>query len=234
MIRFNSLAMFSVCCVMTASSAFAQFNSLAAPRPVGNCPGGICNYQTQGSAYRPAGLFSAFMRPQQGYASAWSPGVPASGMRQPSGYGCANGQCPNPQWSGSSSLAAPNSGYYQQSGAYGQPGSYRQPSGYGNPGRNEWTPSAYRPQASLRDSGSAIPRGMEGIAQLPVNEQYAALNQRTCPVSRQLLGSTGRPIRVAFQGGSVYVCCQSCADAFRRNPTAYLQQNRLNGASYGY
>lgn len=74
-----------------------------------------------------------------------------------------------------------------------------------------------------RDRGSvSIPAEMKGVALLPVSEQAAALRQRTCPVTQAPLGSMGRPTRVTVSGRSVYVCCDSCIDALRRNPDRYL------------
>lgn len=68
----------------------------------------------------------------------------------------------------------------------------------------------------------SIPAEMKGVALLPVSEQAAALRQRTCPVTQAPLGSMGRPTPVSVSGRSVYVCCDSCIDALRRNPDKYL------------
>ncbi len=74
------------------------------------------------------------------------------------------------------------------------------------------------------DAGALIiPDGMSGLALLPGSEQAVALQQRVCPVTGQLLGSMGRPIRVDVDGRSVFVCCQGCVDAVRQNPGKYLR-----------
>ena len=74
-----------------------------------------------------------------------------------------------------------------------------------------------RPQANV-----VIPQGMEGIAELPVSEQRIALQQRTCPVTKQPLGSMGRPIRVTVGSRSIYVCCQGCVSSLQKSPNNYL------------
>ena len=55
-----------------------------------------------------------------------------------------------------------------------------------------------------------VPANMSGISLLPAWEQQAALNQRTCAVTGQLLGSHGKPVRTTINGQSVFVCCQDC------------------------
>lgn len=70
--------------------------------------------------------------------------------------------------------------------------------------------------------GVAIPEQMQGIALLPANQQQLALNQRTCPVTGEPLGSMGKPIRVDVSGRSIYVCCAGCVSAVKRNPEKYL------------
>ncbi|MBI2806255.1 MAG: hypothetical protein HYX68_14850 [Planctomycetes bacterium] len=46
--------------------------------------------------------------------------------------------------------------------------------------------------------------------------------QKTCPVTGEDLGSHGAAIPVAVQGQTIYVCCESCVNAVRRNPGQYL------------
>lgn len=44
-----------------------------------------------------------------------------------------------------------------------------------------------------------------------------ALQQRTCPVTGDLLGSMGKPIKVNVNGRFIFVCCQGCVAAVRDN-----------------
>ena len=67
-----------------------------------------------------------------------------------------------------------------------------------------------------------IPKEMEGLAKLSVADQLETLQQRTCPVTKQPLGSMGQPIRVSVQGRSLFVCCEGCVDSLKTNPAKYL------------
>lgn len=57
-----------------------------------------------------------------------------------------------------------------------------------------------------------IPDTMKGVRQLSLADQRLAMQQRTCPVTRDLLGSMGKPIKVSVNGRTVFVCCQGCVD----------------------
>ena len=48
--------------------------------------------------------------------------------------------------------------------------------------------------------------------------------QKLCPVTGEALGSMGTPIAVNAFGSRIYVCCDSCVSAVRRNPEKYLQR----------
>ena len=84
--------------------------------------------------------------------------------------------------------------------------------------RDDFSRSPRRPQPSLQ-----IPREMEGVALLPASEQEAALRQRICPVTKQPLGSMGKPLRVSVSGRSVFVCCEGCVNRLKSNPAKYLR-----------
>jgi len=80
-----------------------------------------------------------------------------------------------------------------------------------------------RPAMPNAVQAPSIPAGMEGIAQLSATDQVAALRQRTCPVTQEPLGSMGKPIRVTVGGQSIFVCCEGCVAAVKRNPDKYLR-----------
>lgn len=74
-----------------------------------------------------------------------------------------------------------------------------------------------------RPSTQRLPEDMKGIASLSSSDQTAALAQGTCPVTKQKLGSMGKPIRVTLSTGrSVWVCCEGCVNAVKANPQQYL------------
>lgn len=58
----------------------------------------------------------------------------------------------------------------------------------------------------------AIPENVKGLRQLTLPEQRLTLKQRTCPVTGDLLGSMGKPIKVNKGGRTVFVCCQGCVE----------------------
>lgn len=75
------------------------------------------------------------------------------------------------------------------------------------------------------DSGSVaveIPEGMSGVAELSEAAQSAAIKQRTCPVSGELLGSMGKPIQVTVEGQDLFVCCDSCIETVKEDPAKYI------------
>jgi len=60
-----------------------------------------------------------------------------------------------------------------------------------------------------------IPDTMKGIRKLDMSDQQLAMRQRTCPVTGDLLGSMGKPIKVSVDGRAVFVCCQGCVEEVR-------------------
>ncbi|MCA9087994.1 MAG: hypothetical protein KDA90_05090 [Planctomycetaceae bacterium] len=83
--------------------------------------------------------------------------------------------------------------------------------------------SQFFPTAPPAVQSPTIPAGMEGVAQLSPADQVAALQQRTCLVTQEPLGSMGKPIRVSVAARSTFVCCEGCISALQRNPQKYLQ-----------
>lgn len=82
------------------------------------------------------------------------------------------------------------------------------------------------PQTSPKDSATSsrlvIPEEAKGIALLPSADQVAALAQRTCPVTGDLLGTDGKPLKVQVRGRTVFVCCEGCVDELKVNPEEFL------------
>lgn len=62
-----------------------------------------------------------------------------------------------------------------------------------------------------------IPSDMRGITELPLGDQSLALEQGTCPVTGEPLGSMGKPIKVTVGDRIVFVCCQGCVNRVRSN-----------------
>ena len=60
------------------------------------------------------------------------------------------------------------------------------------------------------------------LAKLPEADRLAAEKQHMCPVSGEMLGSMGVPLKVAVNGQDVFLCCDGCKDKLLANPDEYL------------
>lgn len=94
-------------------------------------------------------------------------------------------------------------------------------------------------QQDCRDCGSSCPncpsrsKPQNGLPQPPLSERTARWGgQKMCPVTGEELGSMGPVIPVAAGGRTIYVCCEACVNAVRRDPQKYIQRvNRELGTS---
>lgn len=62
----------------------------------------------------------------------------------------------------------------------------------------------------------------DSLAELSAADRAAAQRQRVCPVTGDLLGSVGKPIKTRVRGQDVFVCCQGCIKDLRAQPEKYL------------
>lgn len=46
----------------------------------------------------------------------------------------------------------------------------------------------------------------------------------TCIVSGDKLGAMGKPVRFAYQGREIMLCCQDCRKDFDKDPARYLKK----------
>lgn len=88
---------------------------------------------------------------------------------------------------------------------------------------NRTAPAVPQPGAR-EESKIVVPKDMKGVALLPRAEQPAALAQRTCPVTGELLGSHGKPIAVHLRNRTIFVCCEGCVSEVKSDPEKYLPQ----------
>ena len=63
---------------------------------------------------------------------------------------------------------------------------------------------------------------METLAKLPEADRASAEKQHFCPVSGEMLGTMGLPIKVESNGQSAWICCDGCKDKFMGDPATYL------------
>ncbi len=64
----------------------------------------------------------------------------------------------------------------------------------------------------------------EGLKELSPADRALAEKQATCPVSKEPLGSMGKPVKVIVGNRTVFLCCSGCEEDFRREPDKYLAQ----------
>jgi hypothetical protein len=74
-------------------------------------------------------------------------------------------------------------------------------------------------QDSAEDSGEEV---REALAGLSPDDRQSAQRQRICPVSGELLGSMGEPIKLEVEGREVWICCAGCENALRKDPERYF------------
>lgn len=72
---------------------------------------------------------------------------------------------------------------------------------------------------------------LAGLAELSEADQAIAKKQKVCPVSGELLGEHGKPIKITVKGQVVFLCCPACEEPIKKDPYKYLA--KLKKASAG-
>lgn len=73
-----------------------------------------------------------------------------------------------------------------------------------------------------RAAGSDMEKMKAELAKLSPEDAASAEKQHFCPVSGEMLGSMGAPIKVDAKGESVWICCDGCKQKILDNPDEYL------------
>ena len=60
------------------------------------------------------------------------------------------------------------------------------------------------------------------LAELSPEDRAVAEKQRICPVTGELLGSMGAPMKVEVKGQTVFICCEGCKEELLAKPDEYL------------
>jgi len=60
------------------------------------------------------------------------------------------------------------------------------------------------------------------FASLSAADRVSAVKQHFCPVSGEMLGAEGPPIKVHIQDRDVWICCASCREKILSSPEKYL------------
>jgi Cu(I)/Ag(I) efflux system membrane fusion protein len=60
------------------------------------------------------------------------------------------------------------------------------------------------------------------LAKLPESDRESAEKQHICPVSGEMLGTMGLPLKVDVEGQTVWICCKGCKQKLLDNPDKFL------------
>ena len=60
------------------------------------------------------------------------------------------------------------------------------------------------------------------LAKLSPEDAASAEKQHICPVSDEMLGTMGPPLKVDVNGTQVWICCEGCRKELLANPDKYL------------
>jgi Cu(I)/Ag(I) efflux system membrane fusion protein len=60
------------------------------------------------------------------------------------------------------------------------------------------------------------------LVKLSPEDAASAEKQHFCPVSGDMLGTMGAPIKVDVNGRQVWICCEGCRESLLENPEEYL------------
>jgi hypothetical protein len=81
-------------------------------------------------------------------------------------------------------------------------------------------PAGQASEHRAHDSGSMASE-MKPVA-LSAEDRELIAKQKVCPVSGQVLGSMGDPVKVVVKGRTVFLCCPGCKAAIEKDPDKYL------------
>lgn len=72
------------------------------------------------------------------------------------------------------------------------------------------------------EPGANDPKITAALAELSVEDRALAIAQKICPVSGELLGEMGAPVKIDVKGQPVFICCEGCKDKLLANADEYL------------
>ena len=90
-----------------------------------------------------------------------------------------------------------------------------------DPGSTTATPSAQSATAETSQASDQDAEVKDALAKPSPEDRALAAAQKTCPVTGELLGSMGVPIKLTAQGRAAFVCCEGCVDELKNNFAKY-------------
>jgi RND family efflux transporter MFP subunit len=73
-------------------------------------------------------------------------------------------------------------------------------------------------------TGERLAKVLTGLDKLTPPDRKRAVAQRLCPVQEKPLGLMGKPIELALDGGTVFLCCKACEDEAKADPKGTLKK----------
>ena len=73
-----------------------------------------------------------------------------------------------------------------------------------------------------QDGKSDMDKMKEGLAGLSEEDRASAMKQHFCPVSGEMLGTMGKPIKMSIKDQEVWICCSGCKENLESDPDKYL------------
>jgi hypothetical protein len=102
------------------------------------------------------------------------------------------------------------------------------PSGADKQGAKVGQNSAAPTDASAEPKGESAQPGPHDaeiaavLATLSAEDRALVEKQQKCPVSGELLGLMGAPVKLDVQGQPVFICCENCREKLLADPDKYL------------
>jgi YHS domain-containing protein len=83
-------------------------------------------------------------------------------------------------------------------------------------------PQAAHDSAAKKSANAAD--DLPGLKELSEADRKLALQQKTCPVSGDPLGSMGTPFKMAVKGRDFFLCCDKCKAEVDKDPDGTLKK----------
>jgi len=81
------------------------------------------------------------------------------------------------------------------------------------------------PTKGASEAMSAEAKAVEAeLAKLPETERAVVAAQKVCPVTEELLGSMGPPLKVSVDGKDLYICCEGCREKAEAEFDSYFAE----------
>ncbi len=81
--------------------------------------------------------------------------------------------------------------------------------------------SAEEPGDKKAESASKTEK-LAGLDELSEADRALALKQKVCPVTDDVLGEHGKPVKITIKEQVVFLCCPACEETIKKDPDKYL------------